>query len=287
MGDINQKTQHHAVIKRDSYDSQDILDTLAYTPQSIPHNYAVLDRSHIHFVAYPGQEFNTQPFISWSEDNDSLEFMKDYFSYVSDPVNNNLSDVRDIQNIIEWEELTPRAIIEYSKKQKVPFENLPIYQFFQKLPNGSYRPSHDLICHMLFLSKNSTIPLYLSRWHLGNAHQQKDQFDYYTKFLMKGFENDAIIPNRPTLVRVLQEMVKTIKSSPFSRLEDIKIPSDSIMNIFKAAWASPFGIYESLLRDQLGLVNNITDGNTIWFTLTPAGIIFLFMCCPNEMYLSK
>ena len=39
--------------------------------------------------------------------------------------------------------------------------------------------------------------------------------------------------------------------------------------------------YETLIRDQLSLVNNITEWDTVGFKLTPTWALFLYMCCPN------
>ena len=52
---------------------------------------------------------------------------------------------------------------------------------------------------------------------------------------MEGMDDVHIIPNRPTVVRILQEMVKEIKASPASRLLEVELDIQQINRIFKAA----------------------------------------------------
>lgn len=193
--------------------SKEAAGVLNYRPLTIDHNYGVIDRACLSFMEYSGQGFFEQSFVPRSKDKASIGFLQEYYRYVCDPVNNPHSDLKDMNQSVEWEDLTPRAVEAICKKLNVEFEKLPVYPFFQKLQNGKYRPTHDLICQMFCVTKNTQFPIWLAGGHLGNADNSQGQFDYYTKFLMEGMDDLHVIPNRPTVVRILQEMVKEIKAS--------------------------------------------------------------------------
>ena len=70
-------------------------------------------------------------------------------------------------------------------------------------------------------------------------------------------DDNNVIPNRQTTIRVLQEFVKLIKKQ-HARLENVELNIYEFFTPCKEVGATPFELYEFLLRDQLRLVDNIT-----------------------------
>lgn len=279
----NDKGKHSlGVSSLASSSADETIATLSFTPRSIPHNYMTLRRMGVQFIEHENiMPFLRQPFVVWSNDKLSVEFMKEYYKYVCNPLDHSYSYIKDRNKIVEREYLTQAWADHLSGKIGAKFESLAVYPFFEKVDKDLYQPTHDLICHMLCMSAASELPPYMSSAHLGDPKKSKAQLDYYTKFLMEGGEWESIIPNRPWLVRILQEFIKII-SQKNQRLIDVEIDVKEIAEAFKAAKTWPFEIYESLLRDQLRLVDYISDEGKIGFKLTDTGAKFLFLCCPRE-----
>jgi len=261
-----------------------------YKPIEISDRFGVLGRSELYFVNKPWmnqQTIHYQPFIERSDEDASIEFAKEYYTYCCNPTVYPWSTIKD-EDITdqEWFPITGWVLEHMEKKTGKKFSDLKIYKFFEQvegywISREYFMPTHGLLCQMALMCSLATAPAYLAGWHLWDPYKNTEQFAYYTQFLIQN--NANVIPNRQWLIKTLQILITILKNKKdhWSRLFQQEISVDELFPLMKEQDVWPFELYESLLRDQLCLVTNITEGDTIWFKLTGTWMIFLYMCCPK------
>lgn len=243
--------------------------SVSYRPLHMPKDFGVLRRSEAYFTK---QYLTEQPFITWSDEQASIDFVAEYYRYSCNPTEYPWTKVREIWYNDERFDLTPEVINNMSTKLNISFPDLKVFPFFEKIGENTYRASHDLLCHMFLMNWLASVPFYLASGHLWNPEITAAQFDYYLGLLIHDTPN--IIPNKSWLMEILNRTISIIKKTPW-RLMEIDIDAKELVDLLAK------GPYEDLIVNQLCLFNYITEGDTIWFKLTPTGAMFLYMCCPN------
>ena len=247
-----------------------------YTPVKIPSKFGGLRRIDAYFVKQNMKEktFVEQPFIPRSGEQASVDFVAEYYRYSCNPTEYIWTKVKMIWYDEERFDINPEVLKTMTDKLGSDFTKLKVYPFFEKLSDWeTYRPTHDLICHMFMMNRMANVPIYLARGHLWDPEKATEQFNYYTGMLIHNEPN--IIPNQAWLIELLKRIVTIIRDGEFWRLMEIEIDAIDLVGLL-SKWP-----YEELIREQLCLVNNITEWDTVWFKLTPTGAMFLYMCCPR------
>lgn len=251
---------------------QEVAQETPYTPLTIPSDFGILKRNEANFMRQGATE---QPFISRSGEQASVDFVAEYYRYCGNPTEYPWTEIKEIEDKERYD-ITPEMLKHMEAKVRSSLSNLKVSAFFTKdtyMGKDTYRPTHDLLCHMVLMNSYASVPVYLARGHLWNAEKATEQFKYYTSFLIHNDPN--VIPNQAWAIEFLKRMVTVIENGQFSRLMEVEIDVKDIMDLL-SKWP-----YEDLFREQWRLVDNITEGDTIWFKLTPTGATFLYMCCPN------
>lgn len=259
-----------------------VQNPMEYKPIRISTNFGALNRMGMCFTSQPWlniQTLGTQPFVERSSEPLSVKFAEEYYRYCCNPTEYPWSEVRSIgHNDGEWYPITPKVLQEMEKKIGAKLTDLKIHKFLDKEYPAHIMPTHGLLCQMMLINSLSVVPPYLATWHLGDPQEHTDQFAYYTQFIIHNNPNG--IPNQQWVIKLLQLLVTLLKKTPW-RLVEKEINIDDLFPLMKEQGIEPFTLYEGLLRDTFCLVNNITEGNTIWFKLTGTGMMFLYMCCPR------
>ncbi len=262
-----------------------IENAIDYKPITIWQNFGALRRAEMYFVDQPWMDQKTlhyQPFVERSDEAKSIKFAEEYYRYCCNPTDYLWSKIKS-EDIWHQERfpITPNVLKHMEEKVWATLPELKIYKFFNMEYKDHIMPTHGLLCQMFLICSLATAPFYLAGWHLWDPEKNQEQFEYYTQFLI---HNDAhVIPNRQWFIKVLQILVTLLKNKKEhgSRLVEQEISVDELFPLMKEQDIWPFELYEDLLREKFCLVNNITEGDTIWFKLTGIGIMFLYMCCPK------
>lgn len=270
-------------------DAENTKDYIDYKPLNISEGFWLLRRHELQFFE-PNKHMKTighQPFIERSDEQASIEFAKEYYKYCCDPTRYPWTSIKfeDIWGK-EWFPLTKWVIKYIEKKIWKDFLELKISKFFDEnefhyAPKELFMPSHGLLCHMFLMCSLAEPPFYLTWLHLWDPDKYDHQFEYYSQFLIHNDEH--VIPNRQWFIKLLKILITLLKNKKEhgSRLCQQEISIDELFPLMKEQNIWPFELYANLIREQFRLVDNITTWDTIWFTLTGTGMMFLYMCCPN------